>query len=85
VSAKVRGGTALSGFNCFTLDEGRTDMEYVSGTVSGTTVSSLTRGIDPVTATTTNATVQFAHCEGANVKTTDFSLAPQLIGTALSR
>ena len=47
VSATVRGGTALSGFNCFTIDEGRTDMEYVCGTVSGTTVSSLTRGIEP--------------------------------------
>jgi hypothetical protein len=57
VSPTVRGGTALSGFNCFTLDEGRTDMEYVCGTVSGTTVSSLTRGVDPVTATTTNPTV----------------------------
>jgi hypothetical protein len=40
-------------------------MECVCGTVSGTTVSSFTRGIDPVTATTTNATVQFAHCKGA--------------------
>jgi hypothetical protein len=78
VSATVRGGTALSGFNCFTLDEGRTDMEYVCGTVSGTTVSSLTRGVDPVTATTTNATVRFAHRKGANVKITDFPLVQRL-------
>jgi hypothetical protein len=78
VSATVRGGTALSGFNCFTIDEGRTDMEYVCGTVSGTTVSSLTRGIDPVTATTTNATVQFAHRKGANVKITDFPIIQRL-------
>lgn len=78
VSGTVRGSTALSGYNCFTIDEGRTDMEYVCGTVSGTAVSSLERGIDPVTATTTNSTVKFAHRKGANVKVTDFPLIQRL-------
>jgi hypothetical protein len=78
ISATVRGGTALSGFNCFAIDEGRTDMEYVCGTVSGTTMSSLTRGIVPVTATTTNATVQYAHRKGVNVKITDFPIIQRL-------
>ena len=74
VANSVRGGSALSGYNCFTIDEGRTDMEYVCGTISGTTVSNLTRGIDPLTGTTTNSTLRFAHRVGANVKVTDYPL-----------
>lgn len=70
----VRGGSTLSGFNCFTIDEGKAEREDVCGTVSGTTVSSLTRGVDPLTATTTNATLQFAHRRGAQVKVTDFPI-----------
>ena len=44
VSNSVRGGSALSDFQCFTFDEGRTDAEYICGTTSGTSVASLTRG-----------------------------------------
>jgi|ERR1700738_1597469 hypothetical protein len=36
VANSVRGGTALTGFQCFTVDEGRTDAEYICGTISGT-------------------------------------------------
>ncbi len=79
----VRGGSTLSGYNCFTIDEGSSQAEFVCGTVSGTTVSSLTRGVDPVTATTTNATLQFAHRRGANVKITDFPLV-QIIRNQLN-
>lgn len=68
----VRGGSTLSGYNCFTVDEGRTDAEFICGTISGTAVSSLERGIDPFTGTSTNATLQFAHRRGAVVKITDF-------------
>lgn len=70
----VRGGGTLSGYNCFTIDEGSAQAEYVCGTVSGTTVSSLVRGVDPLTATSTNATLQFPHRRGASVKITDFPL-----------
>lgn len=70
----VRGGSTLSGYNCFTVDEGSAQAEYICGTVSGTSVTSLLRGVDPVTATTTNATLQFAHRRGADVKITDFPL-----------
>lgn len=70
----VSGGTTLSGYNCFTIDEGSAQAEYVCGTVSGTTVSGMTRGVDPQTATTTNATLQFSHRRGANIKITDFPL-----------
>ena len=41
VSNSLRGGESLSGFNCFTLDEGRSDSEFVCGSVSGTSVTSL--------------------------------------------
>jgi hypothetical protein len=74
----VRGGGTLSGYNCFTIDEGRTDMEYVCGSVSGTSVTSLERGIDPLTASTTNSALKFAHRVGANVKITDFPLIQRM-------
>lgn len=72
VANSVRGGTTLTGYQCFTLDEGRTDAEYVCGTISGTSVSGLLRGVDPQTATTSNSTLKFAHRVGADVKITDF-------------
>jgi hypothetical protein len=74
VANSVRGGSSLSGFQCFTVDEGRTDAEYVCGTVSGTSVTSLTRGVDPSTGTSSNSALKFAHRVGANIKITDFPL-----------
>lgn len=74
VANSVRGGSSLSGFQCFTVDEGRTDAEYICGTVSGTSVTGLTRGIDPSTGTTSNSALRFAHRVGADVKITDFPL-----------
>jgi hypothetical protein len=70
----IRGGGALSGYNCFTIDEGTAQSETVCGTVSGTAVSSMTRGISQATGTTTVASLQFAHRRGANVKITDFPI-----------
>jgi hypothetical protein len=43
VANSVRGGGSLSGYNCFMVDEGRTDAEYICGMVSGTSVTSLGR------------------------------------------
>ena len=83
VANSVRGGGSLSGFQCFTLDEGTSIREDVCGTVSGTTVSGMTRGIDPITATSTNATLQFSHRRGTQVKQTDFPLL-QLMRNQLS-
>lgn len=74
VANSVRGGSALSGYNCFTIDEGRSDAEYICGSVSGTSVTSLTRGIDPATGTSSNSALKFAHRVGADVKITDFPL-----------
>jgi hypothetical protein len=70
----LRGGGSLSGYNCFTIDEGLTTAEYVCGTITSTTVSGMTRGISVSTATSTVAALQFAHRVGANVKNTDFPL-----------
>lgn len=70
----VRGGGSLSGFNCFSVDEGSAQAETICGTVSGTTVSSLTRGVSQSTGTTTVSALQFSHRRGANVKITDFPL-----------
>ena len=78
VANSVRGGSTLSGYQCFTVDEGRTDAEYICGQVSGTSVTSLERGIDPLTGTSTNSTLKFAHRVGANVKITDFPLIQRL-------
>ena len=33
VASSVGGGSSLSGFQCFTVDEGRTDAKYICGTV----------------------------------------------------
>jgi hypothetical protein len=78
VSASTRGGGTLSGYQCFTIDEGRSDAEYVCGTLSGTTLSSLERGLDPLTGTSSVTALQFAHRKGANVKITDFPLVERL-------
>jgi hypothetical protein len=75
VSGTDSAGTILSGFTCFTLDEGSSVAEDVCGTASSTSVTSMTRGISPTTGTSSVASLQFAHRRGASVKITD---APQL-------
>lgn len=71
-SNSVRGGGSLAGYHCFTIDEGSSQAEFVCGTVSGTTVSSLTRGLSPSDGITEVAALQFSHRRGASVKITDF-------------
>jgi hypothetical protein len=78
VSATARGGGTLSGYQCFTIDEGRSDAEFVCGTLTGTTLSSLERGLDPLNGTSTVAALKFTHRKGANVKITDFPLLQRL-------
>lgn len=70
----VRGGGSISGYACFIIDEGSTQAETVCGTVAGTSVTSMTRGISQSTGTTTVAALQFSHRRGANVKISDFPL-----------
>lgn len=75
VSGSDRNGTALSGYMCFTLDEGTASVEYVCGTASSTAISSLRRGLDPLTGTSSVASLKKEHRRGATVKITNF---PQL-------
>lgn len=70
----VRGGGSVSGYNCFTIDEGSAQAETVCGTVSSTAVTSMSRGISQSTGTTSVVALQFSHRRGANVKITDFPL-----------
>lgn len=73
-SNSVRGGGSLSGYNCFTIDEGSAQAEFVCGTVATTTVTGLTRGISPLDGTTEDADLKFSHRRGASVKITDFPI-----------
>src|SRR5207245_2704624 len=78
VANSLRGSETLSGYNCFTLDEGRTDQEFVCGSVSGTSVTSLERGISFSTGTTTVTANKYAHRKGADVKITEYPLIQRL-------
>ncbi len=75
----VRGGGSLSGYQCFTVDEGSAQAEYVCGTVSATTVTSLERGISPADGVTEDADLKFSHRRGASVKITDFPVIQRLV------
>ncbi len=69
-------GTHLTGPVCFTIDEGTTVVEDVCGTANGTAITGLTRGISPLTGTSSIASLMFQHGKGASVKVTD---SPQII------
>jgi len=65
-------GSTLSGYTCFTLDSGQPNLEYVCGTASGTAVTSMTRGINPLNGTSSVTALKYSHRRGANVKITDY-------------
>lgn len=71
-SGSLRDGTALSGYVCFTVDSNTSTLEYECGTVSGTSVTGILRGLDASTGTTTVASLVYAHRRGADVKITDY-------------
>lgn len=77
-------GNALSGYMCFTLDEGSSSQEHVCGTATGTSVTGLLRGIDPRDGNLEVTALKKAHAKGGSVKVTDFPiigiLARQLNG-----
>lgn len=70
----IRGGGSISGYNCFTIDEGTSNAEIACGTVSSTAVTSMTRGISYADGTTSVAGNKFSHRRGANVKITDYPI-----------
>lgn len=73
------GEILLPGYHCFTLDEGRTDAEFVCGTLSaGKSVTGLERGLSYDNGTSTVTANEHAHRVGANVKVTDYPLIQRL-------
>ena len=77
-SVAVRGGGTLSGYQCFAIDEGSAQAEFVCGTASSTSVTGLTRGLSPADGITEDTDLQFSHRRGASVKITDFPLIQRL-------
>lgn len=73
-SGTDKAGNALNAYVCFALDEGTASEEFVCGTASSTAVSTLLRGLDPITVATSTALAK-EHRRGASVKITDY---PQL-------
>ncbi len=65
-------GTSLSGTFGFVIDEGTASEEFVIGSVSGTAVTSMTRGLDPQNPSTEVTALKHEHRRGATVKITDY-------------
>jgi len=72
VSSTDKAGTALSSYTCFILDEGSASEEFVCGTASSTSVTSMIRGIDPVDGDTEVSALKKEHRRGASVKITNY-------------
>ena len=80
VSTSTKNGYLTTGsVYGFVIDEGTADEEIVSGTVSGSSVTGMSRGLDPVTGNTEVTALKKAHRRGASVKITD---APTLLVTS---
>lgn len=79
-SANSEDNTAIaSGLYGFVIDEGNTNEEYVIGTLSGTTVSTLSRGISYEDGSTEITANKKAHRKGATIKITDHPAIIQII------
>jgi len=78
VRNSLSGGETITGYHCFTIDEGRSDSEYVCGTVSSTTVTGLERGISLLTGTSSVTANKYQHRRGSSVKITDYPLIVRL-------
>lgn len=72
VSGLMLNGNALSGYTCFTVDSGTPNLEFICGTATGTAITSLVRGVDPLDGHTSDAQLIFSHRRGADVKITDY-------------
>ena len=77
VSGTDFSGDNLTGTIGFTIDEGNANEEHVICTASGTALTSCSRGLDPVTLTST-AALKKSHRRGATVKITNFPLLQRL-------
>lgn len=75
-SSALRDATTLNGYVCFTIDSNTSVLEYTCGTATAgsQTITGLLRGIDPISGTSTVASLTFAHRRGADVKITDYPI-----------
>lgn len=72
VSGTDKAGNTLSGVYGMVIDEGSSNEEFIIGTVAGTAVTSMLRGVSPADAKTEVAALKKEHRRGASVKITDF-------------
>jgi len=70
----LRDGSTLTGYQCFTVDGGKVETEYICGTASGTAITSLVRGINPINPSATSSAAIYSHRRGADVRTTDYPI-----------
>lgn len=71
-SGVTRSGSSLSGTMCFVIDVNQPTVEYVCGTASSTSVTSLTRGIDPLNPNSSSTALAYSHRRFASVQVTDY-------------
>jgi len=74
VNGTLKDGTSLTGYQCFTVDTGTASAEYICGTASGTAITGLLRGINPLNPAATSTALAFAHRRGADVRISDFPI-----------
>lgn len=72
VSGTDKAGNAISGYTCFNVDEGSVSEEFICGTSSSTSITSLLRGIDPVNGSLSVTALKKSHRRGATVKITNY-------------
>lgn len=72
VSGRLKNGAQLSGYTCFTIDEGSSQEEFVCGLASSTSVTSMIRGIDPLDGDLEVTSLKKSHNRGASVKVTNY-------------
>lgn len=71
-SGTDKSGDSLSGYICYIIDEGTASEEFVCGTTSGTAVSSMIRGIDPIDGDEEVSSLKKSHRRGASIKVSDY-------------
>ena len=74
VNGTLKDGTSLTGYQCFTVDTSTAQAEYICGTASGTAITGLLRGINPLNPAATSTALAFAHRRGADVRISDFPI-----------
>lgn len=75
----TRAGTALSGYMCFVIDINSPTTEYVCGTASSTSITSLSRGVDVLNPNSTSSALAYPHRRFASVQISDYPTLQVLV------